>query len=76
MEHQETLKTGALVSEFPDPVENKVNKLFADGVVTSGVVVGSIFLASNQLFGVEQLPIGTSADLIWKKNHNLNLERN
>ena len=53
MEDQESLKTGALISQFPDPVEDKVDNFLADGVVASCVVVGGILLAGNQLFGVE-----------------------
>ena len=53
MEDQESLETGALIGEFPDPVEDKVDNFLADGVVTSCVVVGSILLAGNQLLGVE-----------------------
>ncbi|KAG7237896.1 hypothetical protein INR49_031689 [Caranx melampygus] len=54
VEDQEALKTGAL---FADPVQNQVNDLFADGVVSTGVVVGSILLTSDQLLGVEQLAV-------------------
>jgi hypothetical protein len=32
--------------------------------VTTGVVVGSILLASDHLLGVEERAVGTSADLI------------
>ena len=38
-----------------------------NGVVTTCVVVGSILLATDHLLGVEELAIGTSADLIWVK---------
>jgi hypothetical protein len=37
------------------------------GVVSTSKVIGSILLAGDQLLGVEQLPVGTSADLI---NHS------
>jgi hypothetical protein len=32
--------------------------------VTTSVIIGSIFLASDQLFGVEQLTVGSSADFV------------
>jgi hypothetical protein len=32
--------------------------------VTTSIVVGSIFLASDELLRVEKLPVGTSANLI------------
>jgi hypothetical protein len=49
MEDEETLETSALVSQLSDAVQNQINNLFADGVVATGVVVGSIFLSSDQL---------------------------
>ena len=53
VEDQKSLETSALISQLTDSVQDKVNNLLADGVVTSGVVVGGIFLACNQLFRVE-----------------------
>eukprot|EP00916_Digyalum_oweni_P009708 GHVL01016352.1.p1 GENE.GHVL01016352.1~~GHVL01016352.1.p1 ORF type:complete len:468 (-),score=45.07 GHVL01016352.1:77-1480(-) len=64
VEDEEALQTGALVSQLADSVENQVNDLLADGVVATGVVVGSILLAGDQLLGVEQLTVGAGADLI------------
>ena len=49
MEDEETLESSALLREFPDSVKNQVNNLLADGVVTPGVVVGGVLLASDQL---------------------------
>ena len=40
--------------------------LLPDGVVTSSIVVGGVLLAGDQLLGVEQLPIGSSPNLIYK----------
>ena len=56
--------------EFSDFIQNLVNDSLADGVVTSGVVVGSILLASDQLLGVEELAVWTSANLICRKKRN------
>jgi hypothetical protein len=64
VEDQETLETSTVVGELADTVQSQVDEFFTDGVVTTGVVVGSIFLTSDQLFGVEQLTVGTSADFI------------
>ena len=63
-----------------DLIDHTVDHLLADSVVTTGIcssskscvhhmlrlhtVVGSIFLAADQQLGVEQLAVGTSADLI------------
>jgi len=45
VEDQETLETGTLVSEFSETVEDEVNNFLTDGVVTTGVVIGGIFLS-------------------------------
>ena len=41
--------------------------LLADGVVTSGVVVGGILFACDQLLRVEELAVGSSTDLIYEE---------
>jgi len=64
VEHQETLETSAVICELADTVEDKVDDFLADSVVTTGEVVSGIFLARNQLLRVEQLAVGTSANLI------------
>lgn len=64
VEDQETLETSAVVGHAADLVNDLVNHLLANGVVTTSVVVGRIFLASDHLLRVEQVPVGTSADLI------------
>ena len=50
--------------QLTDPVQNKVDDFLSNGVVTTCIVVGSIFLASNQLFRVKKLAVGSSTDLI------------
>ena len=64
MEDEEALETGTLVSQLPDAVKDQIDNLLPDGVVTTGVVVGGILLASDQLLRVEQLAVGASADFI------------
>jgi len=64
VEDEEALETSALVGKLADSVKNKVNNLLANGVVATGVVVGGIFLARDELFGVEQLAVSASANLI------------
>ena len=58
------LETSTLISQFSDSVEDKVDDFFTNGVVTSGVVVGSIFFTSDQLFWMEELSVSTSTDFI------------
>jgi hypothetical protein len=64
VEDEEALETSALVSKLADAVKDDVNKLLTDGVVTTGVVVGGILFAGDELLGVEELAVGTGADLI------------
>jgi len=64
VEDKETLKTGTLIGKLSDSVQNKIDDLFTDGVVTTGVVVGGILFTGDQLLGVEQLTVGTGTDLI------------
>ena len=66
VEEQEALETGALIGQLADTIKDQVDELLADGVVTTGVVVGGIFLAGDQLFRVEELTVGTGTHLIWK----------
>lgn len=65
VEDQETLKTGTLISQFTNPVQDQINNFLSNSVVTTGIVVGSIFLSSNELFRVEQLAVSSSTDLIY-----------
>ena len=58
------METSALLRQFADSVKNKVDNLLSDGVVTTGIVVGSIFLASDELFRVEELAVGSHSDLV------------
>merc|ERR1719326_1520405 len=64
---EETLKASAVIREFADSVQDKVNNFLANGVVTTSVVVGSVLFARDQLLGVVQLAVGTGADLV---NHS------
>jgi len=64
VEDQETLKTGTLISQFSDSVEDKVDNFLTNGVVTSGVVIGGIFFTGDQLFWMEELTVSTSSDFI------------
>merc|ERR1711976_734749 len=64
LEDQEALETGTVVSELSDSVKAQVDDFSSDGVVSSGEVVGGIFLSGDQLLGVEQLSVGTGSDFI------------
>ena len=56
-----------LTSQFANSVQNQIDNLLADGVMTASVIIGSIFLSSDHLFWMEQLAISTGADLVCKQ---------
>jgi len=64
VEDKESLKTSTLISKFSDSVKDKIDDFFSDGVVTTGVVVGGIFFASDQLFRMEKLSVSSGTDLV------------
>ena len=45
-------------------MQDKVNDLFANGVGTLGMDIGSIFFASDELLRVQELSVGASSNLI------------
>ncbi|CAI9778159.1 unnamed protein product [Fraxinus pennsylvanica] len=67
MEYQESLKPSAIISKLSDPVKTRINNFLANGVMSSGKVIGSILLLVYELFRVEELAISSSANLI---DHN------
>ena len=64
VEDHEALKTSALIGKLSDSVEAEINNLLTDGVVTTGEVVGGIFLSGDELLGMEQLSVGAGSDFI------------
>jgi len=64
VEDEETLETSAVVGKLPDTVKAEIDDFLSDGVMSSGEVVGSIFLSADQLFGVEQLTVGSGTDFV------------
>ena len=77
MEDHEALETGAVVRKLTDAVQNAVDDLLADRVVTAGVVVRRVFLrnvewkrtiilnylAGDELLRVEELLVRPSSNL-------------
>ena len=61
---KESLQARAVVRKLAKAVEDEVHDLLTDGVVTTGVVVGGVLLSGDDLLRVEQLAVGTGADLI------------
>lgn len=53
-----------LTSNTANALHDAVNHFLSNGVVATGIVVGGILLSADQQFGVEELSIGASSDLI------------
>jgi hypothetical protein len=64
VEDEETLETSALISKLSDSVEAEIDDFLTNGVMSSGEVVGGIFLTGDELLGMEELSVGTGSDLI------------
>jgi hypothetical protein len=64
VEYKETLETRAIIGNTANLVQNLVNQLLADSVVTTSIIVRGILLARDHQFRVEQAAVGTGADFI------------
>ena len=64
VEDEETLETSALIGELSDSIEAEINDFLTNGVMSSGEVVGGIFLSGDELLWMEELSVGTSSNLI------------
>ena len=64
MEDEESLKTSAVVGELADAIEDVIDNLLSDGVVTTSVVVGGILLAVDDLLGMVELPVRSVTDFV------------
>ena len=53
-----------MVGKFTDTIEGEVDDFFTNGVVTTGIVVSSIFFTVDELFWVPELTIGSGTDFI------------
>ena len=58
------MKTSALIGKLSDSVEAEIDDFLTNGVVTSGEVVGGIFLSGDELLWMEELSVGSGSDLI------------
>jgi len=58
------LETSAIIGELSDAIEDQVNDLLSDGVMTSGKVVGRVLFARNELLRMEELPVGARTNFI------------
>ena len=64
MEDEETLKPTAIVRQLANAIEHIVDDLLANGIVATGVVVGGILLARDQLLRVKEALVFALANFI------------
>ena len=56
-----------VTDQFSDLVQNNINELLSNSVVSTSIVVSRIFFAGYQLFWVKQLSVSASPNLICSK---------
>ena len=61
----EALEAFALLSQLVDPLLHLGNELSADGVLATGIVIGRVFLAGDQLVRMEEITVFTSSNFIY-----------
>lgn len=64
MENQKPLQASTLIGQFSDAIQYQVNDLFSNSIMATGIIVGGIFFAGDQLLWMEQLTISSSADFV------------
>lgn len=64
MENQKSLKTRTVIGQLADTIQDKIHNFLPSGVMSTGVVIGGVFLAVDDLFGVVKLTVGTGSDLV------------
>ena len=69
MEDEESLKSSTLISQLPHSIKDMIHYLLAHCVVTSGIVVGSIFFTSYKLLGMVELTVSSCSHLICNKTN-------
>ena len=64
VEDKETLESGTGISKLSDAIQDLVDDLLSGGVVSTGVVIGGIFLSRDDLFGMVKLGVSSGADFV------------
>ena len=64
VEDEETLETSALIGKLSDSIEAEIDDFLTNGIMSSGEVVGGVFLSGDELLWMEELSVGTSSNLI------------
>lgn len=74
VEDEESLESSTVISKLSDAIQNKVNNLLSDGVVTTGVVVGGILLSVDNLLRVVKLGVGSSTDFVTNSRFEIHID--
>lgn len=64
MEYEESLETGALISQSSYSVHHRLYHLTSDRIMTTSVIVSGVFFSCDQLFRVIQLSVGAYPDFV------------
>jgi hypothetical protein len=64
VEDEKSLETSASISNLADSLEGEVYKFLSNSVVSSGVVIGGIFLSRKELVRIEELSVSTVSHFI------------
>lgn len=72
---EESLESGAAVGQLANAVEDNVNNLLSNGVVSTSIVVGSVLLAVDDLLRVVELLVSTGADFVADRRLEIDVDR-
>ena len=75
VEHEESLKTSAVFSLLPNSLQDSVDMLLPDGVMSSGIVVSSIFFSTNKLLRMEEVSETSGPNFIQDSRFKINVDR-
>ena len=64
MEDQKSLQSRAIVGQLADPIEDGVDDLLPDGVMSPGVIIRGVLLPAYDLLGMVQLTVRAGPDLV------------
>mmetsp|Transcript_16815 Transcript_16815/g.21923 ORF Transcript_16815/g.21923 Transcript_16815/m.21923 type:complete len:272 (+) Transcript_16815:632-1447(+) len=74
VEDQKTLQSSTVIGQLTDTVNDGINNLLAGGVMTTGVVVGGIFLSVDNLFRVVQRLVDTRTNFITDRGFQISVD--
>jgi hypothetical protein len=74
MEHEETLKASAVIGKLTDTIQDLIDNLLSDSVVTACVVVGSILFAINNLLRMVELTVRSMTDFVTNRWFQIDID--